>query len=113
MITWDEGDPELLVGENCVSDPSGTGCLVPTIVSPSTAGTTSTTFFDHHSLLRTAEGLLGLALLRHAAMAPGIRWRKPWALESCARERVEGNCGGRCDVERVDLVCHWDGNQQI
>ena len=74
MITWDEGHPEDPSGENCVSDPPGTGCVVPTIVlSPSTAaGTISTTFFDHYSLLRTTESLLGRALLGQAASAPSM-----------------------------------------
>jgi len=74
MITWDEGAPEDPAGENCVSDPSGTGCLVTTIVvSPSTpAGTVSATFFDHYSLLRTTETLLGLGLLNQAALAPSM-----------------------------------------
>ena len=74
MITWDEGQPEDPPGEDCVSDPSGTGCLVTTIVvSPSTpAGTTSATFFDHYSLLRTTEDLLGLAPLGQAASAPSM-----------------------------------------
>jgi len=74
MITWDEGEPEDPSGADCVSDPSGTGCLVPTIVvSPSTpAGTTSATFFDHYSLLRTTEDLLGLAPLGQAASAPSM-----------------------------------------
>ena len=74
MITWDEGEPEDPAGENCVADPSGAGCLVPTIiVSPSTrAGTTSATFFDHYSLLRTTESLLDLPLLGQAATAPSM-----------------------------------------
>jgi phosphatidylinositol-3-phosphatase len=74
FITWDEGEPESNVGENCVADPAGTGCLVPTIVvSPSTpVGTTSGAFYDHYSLLRTTEELLGLPLLGQAATAASL-----------------------------------------
>jgi len=74
FITWDEGEPEVNVGENCVAEPTGPGCLVPTIVvSPSTpVGTTSATFYDHYSLLRTTEELLGLPLLGQAAAAASL-----------------------------------------
>ena len=71
FITWDEGSGGFPV-EDC-DDPgvTDTSCLVPTIViSPSTpAGTTSGTFFDHYSLLATAEQLLGLPKLRSASSA--------------------------------------------
>jgi hypothetical protein len=53
FITWDEDDD------------GGTTQHIPTIVaSPSTpAGTTSSTAYDHYSLLRTTEELLGLGTL--------------------------------------------------
>jgi hypothetical protein len=71
FITWDEGSGGFPI-EDC-DDPgvTDTSCLVPTIViSPSTpAGTTSKIFFDHYSLLATAEQLLGLPKLRSASSA--------------------------------------------
>jgi phospholipase C len=74
FITWDEGSGGY-PAEDC-DDPGTTdnSCHVPTIViSPSTpAGTRSRTFFDHYSLLRTTEGLLGLPRLDQAASAPSM-----------------------------------------
>ena len=71
FITWDEGSGGYPI-EDC-DDPGTTdsSCRVPTIViSPSTpAHTTSGTFFDHYSLLGTAEQLLGLPRLDSAASA--------------------------------------------
>ena len=74
FITWDEGSPELPQGENCVAHPSVPGCRVATIVvSPSTlAGTSSASFYDHYSLLRTTEDLLHLPRLGLAATAPSM-----------------------------------------
>jgi phospholipase C len=71
FITWDEGSGGYSI-EDC--DDTGTSdnsCHVPTIViSPTTpAGATSGAFFDHYSLLATAEQLLGLPKLRSAASA--------------------------------------------
>jgi phosphatidylinositol-3-phosphatase len=61
FITWDEGE-------------SG-GNHVPTIVvSPTVkAGTQSATNYDHYSLLRTAEEMLGLSLLGNASSASSMR----------------------------------------
>jgi phosphatidylinositol-3-phosphatase len=71
FITWDEGSGGYPV-EDC-DDPgtTDTSCRVPTIViSPSTpAGTVSKTFFNHYSLLRTTEDLLGLPRLDQASSA--------------------------------------------
>jgi phosphatidylinositol-3-phosphatase len=71
FITWDEGAGGYPI-EDC-DDPGVTdkSCLVPTIViSPSTpAGITSGTFFNHYSLLATAEQLLALPKLRSASSA--------------------------------------------
>lgn len=49
FLTWDEGD--------------GTSQRVPTVViSPSTApGTQDATLFDHYSMLKTTQELLGLS----------------------------------------------------
>jgi phospholipase C len=71
FITWDEGSGGY-PAEDCDDSTSTDGsCRVPTIViSPSTrAGTRSGTFFDHYSLLATAEQLLRLPRLRSASSA--------------------------------------------
>jgi phospholipase C len=67
VVTWDEGKGGY-GGENCraVADRS---CHVATVVvSPTTPpGTRSSARFDHYSLLRTTEGLLGIrTYLGHA-----------------------------------------------
>jgi hypothetical protein len=62
FITWDEG--------------TGNDQHIPTlVVSPSTpAGVTSTTTFDHYSMLRTTEEMLGLTTyLGNAANAASMR----------------------------------------
>ena len=62
FITWDEG--------------TGTNQQIPTlVVSPSTpAGVTSSTTFDHYSMLRTTEEMLGLTTyLGNAANAVSMR----------------------------------------
>ena len=67
FITWDEGEGGS--ANNCATNTSDPGCHVATIVvSPSTpAGTRSAVLFNHYSLLRTAEDLLGLPPLGQAA----------------------------------------------
>jgi phosphatidylinositol-3-phosphatase len=61
VLTWDEG--------------VGSGNLIPTmVVAPSVpAGTGSGVRFDHYSLLKTTEELLGLPALGAAAAAPSMR----------------------------------------
>jgi hypothetical protein len=73
FITWDEGSGGT-IAENCATSTSDTSCLVPTLViSPSTsAGTTSSTLFNHYSLLGTTEALLGLPKLGQAASAAAM-----------------------------------------
>ena len=68
FITWDEGHHGT-VGEKCATNTTDQSCHIATIViSPSTKpGTRPATLFNHYSLLRTAEQLLGLPLLGHAA----------------------------------------------
>ena len=71
FITWDEGSGGY-PAEDCDDTAStDSSCRVPTIViSPSTpAGTRPGAFFDHYSLLATAEQLLRLPRLRSAASA--------------------------------------------
>jgi phosphatidylinositol-3-phosphatase len=55
--------------ENCAANPTDESCHVATImISPSTpAGSTSSTLFDHYSLLGTTEQLLGLPELGQAS----------------------------------------------
>jgi hypothetical protein len=73
FITWDEGHHGT-VGEKCATNKTDQSCHIATIViSPSTKpGTRSTTLFNHYSLLRTAEQLLGLPLLGKAASYPSM-----------------------------------------
>jgi phosphatidylinositol-3-phosphatase len=60
FITWDEGAGEK--PPRCEQDEQSPSCHVATIViSPSTVpGTTSGALFNHYSLLRTTEELLGI-----------------------------------------------------
>src|SRR5206468_6712495 len=60
FITWDEGEKG---GSNdCAANTASAGChVVMLIVSPSTPpGTRSATLFNHYSLLKTTEQLLGI-----------------------------------------------------
>jgi phospholipase C len=71
FITWDEGSGGSS-GENCAANTTDQSCHVATLVlSPSTpAGSTSSTLFNHYSLLGTTEQLLGLPALGQAASSP-------------------------------------------
>jgi hypothetical protein len=63
FVTWDE-------------DNTCSGCTnhIPTIViSPTTKGITSATTFNHYSMLRTTEEILGLRLIGGAASATSMR----------------------------------------
>jgi phosphatidylinositol-3-phosphatase len=73
FITWDEGHGGT-PGEKCATNKTDDSCHIATIViSPSTKpGTRSATLFNHYSLLRTAEELLGLPLLGNAAGAASM-----------------------------------------
>jgi hypothetical protein len=66
FVTWDEGAGGE-AGDKCGK--SDGSCHVATVViSPSTRpGTFVTSYFDHYSLLKTTEEMLGLPLLGHAA----------------------------------------------
>jgi phospholipase C len=66
FITWDEGEGGKT--DICSYNTTDVGCHVATIViSPTTKpGTRSRTLFNHYSLLRTTEQLLGLPLLGEA-----------------------------------------------
>ncbi|HEX4863302.1 MAG TPA: alkaline phosphatase family protein [Acidimicrobiales bacterium] len=69
FVTWDEGEGGS--ASNCATNTADVGCHVASIVvSPSTPpGTRSATLFNHYSLLRTAEDLLGLPPIASAATA--------------------------------------------
>jgi hypothetical protein len=73
FITWDEGHGGS-PGEKCATNTTDDSCHVATLViSPSTKpGTRPATLFNHYSLLRTAEQLLGLPLLGKAAGYPSM-----------------------------------------
>jgi hypothetical protein len=64
FVTFDEGEngPGFAIGEDCARNTTDESCHVPTIViSPSTPpGAISTRLFNHYSLLRTTEQLLGV-----------------------------------------------------
>jgi len=62
FITWDEDDT------------SAGNHVATLVISPSTAvGATSSTAFDHYSLLRSTEAMLGLPPLANAATAADLR----------------------------------------
>jgi phospholipase C len=74
FLTWDEGVPEHVTP--CTTAGNDPGCHIPLIVvSPSIRpGTQVTDRFDHYSLLRTTQELLGLKpLLGEAANAASMQ----------------------------------------
>jgi phospholipase C len=73
FITWDEGEGG--TSNRCAMNTTDVGCHVAMIViSPSTKpGTRSRKLFNHYSLLRTTEKLLGLPTLGKAKSARGMR----------------------------------------
>src|SRR5262245_32234574 len=72
FLTWDEGEGGKAT--QCAANTTDVGCHVATIViSPSTQpGTTSSTLFNHYSLLGTTEQLLGLPQLGLASSFPTL-----------------------------------------
>jgi phospholipase C len=72
FVTWDEGTGG--TATNCASNTTDVGCHVATIVaSPSTrGGTRSATLFNHYSMLRTTEQLLGVPALQRAINATSM-----------------------------------------
>jgi hypothetical protein len=70
FLVWDEG-PGGPAGERCYRNTSDPSCHVPAIViAPSVRpGTIVPARFDHYSLLKTAEALLGLPALGQACSA--------------------------------------------
>lgn len=78
FITWDEGEGGTATA--CATNQRDVGCHVATVVvSPSTpAGRRSSRLFNHYSLLRTTDELLGRPPLGRAARAPSMA--KPFGL---------------------------------
>ena len=71
FVTWDEGEGG---GSNdCALNTSDVGCHVATlVVSPSTPrGTRSSVLFNHYSLLKTTEQILGIGTYLGHANDPG------------------------------------------
>jgi hypothetical protein len=60
FITWDEGEGGQT--NNCATNTTDIGCHVPTVVV-----SRSSVLFNHYSLLKTTEDLLGLRYLGNAA----------------------------------------------
>jgi phospholipase C len=74
FVTFDEGEKG--GSDRCTHNTGDAGCHVPIfVVSPSTApGTGSATLFNHYSLLRTTEEMLGIpALLGRARREQSMR----------------------------------------
>ena len=73
FLAWDEGEPGS-AGANCASNTSDQGCHVALLViAPSVnLGTQVGTLFNHYSLLRTVEQLLGLSYLGQAQSASSM-----------------------------------------
>jgi phosphatidylinositol-3-phosphatase len=73
VIVWDEGAGGT-VGENCATNTTDQSCHVPAIViAPSVnPGTVVSTLFNHYSLLKTTEDLLGVPELGLGATATSM-----------------------------------------
>jgi hypothetical protein len=73
VIVWDEGAGGS-GGENCATNTTDQSCHVPAIlVAPSVkAGTVSSTLFNHYSLLKTTEDILGVPELGRATKATSM-----------------------------------------
>jgi arylsulfatase A-like enzyme len=72
FVVWDEGEGGST--SNCAANTTDPGCHVPALVLSATTppGTASGALFNHYSLLRTAEDLLGLPPLGRAASASSM-----------------------------------------
>jgi phosphatidylinositol-3-phosphatase len=77
LLTWDEGDGGGT--RDCARNTSTPGCHVATIViAPTTRpGTRSDTLFNHYSLLKTTEQLLGLPATLGSAADPSTASMRP------------------------------------
>ncbi len=74
FLVWDEGEGGR-AGEKCYTSATDQSCHIPAIViAPSVKpGTVVPTHFDHYSVLKTAENLLGLPKLGQAASAASLK----------------------------------------
>jgi hypothetical protein len=75
FIVWDEGESSTsTIGENCATNTVDQSCHVPAIViAPSVKPkTTASTLFNHYSLLKTVEDLLGVPELGLASSATSM-----------------------------------------
>jgi phospholipase C len=78
LVTYDEGTgPDATRGEDCtnqLSDLAGLqpSCHIPAFVVYPWASGADTTFFDHYSVTRTVEEVLGLPLLAGAATSTSL-----------------------------------------
>ena len=70
FVVWDEGEGGST--SDCATNTTDAGCHVAALVLSASTKTTSGALFNHYSLLRTAEELLGLPLLGEAAGAPSM-----------------------------------------
>jgi len=76
FVTWDEGSfAGFSFGEDCATNTTDESCHIPTIViSPYTpSGATSARLFNHYSLLKTTEQMLGVRKLGRAIFAKSMR----------------------------------------
>jgi phospholipase C len=73
FLTWDEGEPGT-TGENCATNTTDQSCHVVMIpIAPSVKkGKKVSTLFNHYSLLKSSEDLLGLSELGQAASAKSM-----------------------------------------
>ena len=73
FVVWDEGAGGS-AGENCAANAADESCHVPALViAPSVPpGSVAAARFDHYSLLKTIEDLLGLPALGQAARASSM-----------------------------------------
>lgn len=97
VVTWDEGGGGSTSA--CATNTVDVGCHVATLViSPSTAfGARSATLFNHYSLLRTTEQLLGLPLLGYAGSSTSMA--VPFGLDAVyAGPALAASGGGRLDL---------------
>jgi Phosphoesterase family/IPT/TIG domain len=75
FIVWDEGESSSSsIGENCATNTTDQSCHVPALViAPSVRPrTTVSTLFNHYSLLKTTEDLLGVPELDGASTATSM-----------------------------------------
>jgi hypothetical protein len=75
FVTWDEGGVAGRTTKNCATNTTDQGCHIPfyVLAESVTPGMSSGVLFNHYSLLRTTEELLGYPLLGLANNYPSLR----------------------------------------